>query len=215
MRQRALAGAFYSPEGSPSAELGYDSDGNYVGTVDLGTITVTRTPAAINAEEMIQLGNAASGTFAAVEAGITGAASFIGNAVNAPFTPLSNWIVDKEMNGFSYCDRYGNWGGLDWSGGQEIRAGQVGGYAVSAVDQMDGYFKQHDFRVYYALKVSSPSVRKALVMEANHILYGQLKSLPEDPSTWQAPAKDPGRARTYRREAELWFNPKNRLQYLF
>ena len=127
-------------------------------------------------------------------------------------TPISNFIVDKEINGFSICARYGNWGGLDWSGGQQISAGGIGGSAVLATDQMDGYFKQHDFNVYNALKVASPSARKAFVREANRILYGQLKSLAEDPSDWQQPAKNPNEARAYRRKAERWFNPNNPFQ---
>lgn len=36
-------------------------------------------------------------------------------------------------------------------------------------------------------------------------LYKQLDSLPEDPTKWSPPAKDPEEAREYRRKAEWYF----------
>ncbi|HAJ57219.1 MAG TPA: hypothetical protein DCL35_05560 [Candidatus Omnitrophica bacterium] len=180
--------------------------------VDLGTITVTpNAPMAIGAAWEV--------TKDAVMAGVTGAVSAAGSAVAAVAGAVNSaayagaeFVVNKINNGFNRCPRYGNWGGEDWSGRQQIRKGEIGFGSVPAVNQMDGYFKQHDFSVYSALKVSSPTTRRALVLHANRILYGQLRSLPEDPTKWSFPAKDPVEARAYRKKAELWFNPKNPFQ---
>ena len=153
-----------------------------------------------------------AGTVSAVGSQLAQTGAWASGLVNSAAYAGAEYIVDKMDNGFSICPRYGNWGGRDWSGTQQIRAGQIGFSSVPAVDQMDGYFKQHDFNVYNALKVSAPTTRNALKLDANRMLYGQLNSLPEDSSKWSPSAKDPEQARTYRKKAELWFNPKNPFQ---
>ncbi len=66
----AAAGMMYSPELPPSAELGYDSAGNYVGTIELEKLVITKTPEAINAAKMASLGSKISGIVAGVQGGL-------------------------------------------------------------------------------------------------------------------------------------------------
>ena len=130
--------------------------------------------------------------------------SWLSRSAVSGLNAFNNFAMYKCINGFSICPRYGNYLGMDWSGGIQIRSGQIGP-DVDPVDQMDAYCKQHDISCYNALKVSSPVIRRNLHKEADHILYDQLKSLPDDPFKWTKPAKNPIEARCYRKMAEWWF----------
>ncbi len=105
----AVAGAFYSPVGAPSAELGYSAAGEYVGTVDLGTIVVTKSQEAINAVKLVQLGNMASLGSAAAQAGIMilqGASNFAAGFGDAVTFGGTNFI--RESLGYNnVVDRTG------------------------------------------------------------------------------------------------------------
>ncbi len=111
--------------------------------------------------------------------------------------------VDSSGLGGSWCPRYGNYCGIDWSGGKEIRAGEIGP-DVAPVDAMDKCCKEHDKCVYAAEHPKdkcSPGKRK----ECDKALGKCLRNLPSDPKQWQPPAKDPKRAQRYRDKAEWAF----------
>jgi len=119
----AAAGAFYSPAGAPSAELGYNAAGEYVGTVDLGTIVVTNSKAAIDAVKLAQLGNLASLGSAAVQTGIMilqGASNFAAGFGDAVTFGGTNYI--RESFGYNYA--------VDRSSGFYM-GGEVAGIASS------------------------------------------------------------------------------------
>jgi RHS repeat-associated protein len=165
------------------------------------------------------VGAGIAGTASVMGSQITQAASFIidtatisGQVINSAVNSVSAFITKKAIEGFSWCPRYGNWGGLDWSGGIQIRAGQIGPN-VSAVDQMDGYFKEHDYCCYNALKVSASFERKLRLAGCDRTLYGELSSLPPNPNDWSPAAKDAEKAIDYRENADWWFGDVRGYRY--
>lgn len=120
----AAAGAFYSPAGAPSAELGYNAAGEYVGTVDLGRIVVTASKESIRAAQLAQLGNYASAASAAIQtaaiATLQGASNFAAGFGDAVTFGGTNYI--RESFGYNYA--------VDRSSGFYV-GGEVAGIASS------------------------------------------------------------------------------------
>ena len=125
---------------------------------------------------------------------------------NNPVGWLDPWGLCGEKKypidkGWRMCPRYGNWGGLDWSGGQEIRRGEIGPLHVPVQDSMDLLFKKHDISSYQAIKQRDREKRN----QADKDLYYGLINLPEDPRNWEMPAPDVEKAVRYKKDAEWWF----------
>ncbi len=180
--------------------------------VDLGKIVVTIPPP--DASGVVSL--AWEATKDTVGAGIVGAVSAVGSAVaqegawvggptKAGINAATDFVINKATNGFSICPRYGNWGGLDWSGGKQIQTGEIGP-KIDATDQMDEYFKQHDICCYKADNMPQSNFRKQYRAGCDLSVDQQLHSLPEDPARWNPPAQDQYKARRYKKLAEWYFD---------
>jgi hypothetical protein len=121
-----------------------------------------------------------------------------------------NWVdplglcEEKPKVGFSICPRYGNWGGLDWSGGTQVNAGEIGPN-IGAIDQMDALFKQHDISSYIVVNMPDSPYKTQYRTRVDAALFRGLRVLPEDPSKWIPPARNVEKARNYRTNAEWWF----------
>ncbi len=124
---------------------------------------------------------------------------------NNPVNLVDPWglCVEKPKVGLSICPRYGNWGGLDWSGGTQVRAGEIGP-DISPIDQMDAKFRIHDISGYIGFHFANSDLAYQYVNTSNVKLYRDLRSLPNDPKLWNPPAKDVLRANVYRAMAELY-----------
>jgi hypothetical protein len=125
--------------------------------------------------------------------------------LNDPVNFVDMWglCAEKAKVGFSVCPRYGNWGGLDWSGGTQIRAGEIGP-DVSPVDQMDASFRQHDIAGYIGYHIPDPDFADNYINSSNIQLYRDLRQLHSDPKLWNPPAKNIIRAKIYKNLAELY-----------
>ncbi|MFA5038840.1 MAG: RHS repeat-associated core domain-containing protein [Candidatus Omnitrophota bacterium] len=176
--------------------------------IDLGTITVTSNASmAIGAawevtKDAVMAGVA--GTVSAIGSAAVQVGALVGGAVRSIVSSTSGYIIRKASEGFSWCPRYGNWGGIDWSGGTQIQPGQIGPNALT-IDQMDGYFKEHDFCCYGIEKSQIPLEKRMLRAGCDSKLYDDLLSLPGDPLRWNPPARRPYWARWYKKGAEMFF----------
>lgn len=86
--------------------------------------------------------------------------------------------------------RYGDWGGKEWSAGEDVPTGQElteDQKAVPGIDAMDEVFKEHDL-AYEAAWGLSGTVGKLAELQADQDLLDGLDGLDwNDPGTFQDP----------------------------
>jgi len=109
--------------------------------------------------------------------------------------------------------KYGNWGGQDWSGGQNPKQhGRQDGDAPP-VDSSDEVYKRHDEAWGRCdnedILANDPDKwRKNCKRDADKVLVDDLKRLPDDPKEWESPPPSgaDGVAKGFQRMAEWWFS---------
>lgn len=107
--------------------------------------------------------------------------------------------IGKTLTRWRILPRYGNWGGIGYSGGTFPDAPAQTNWDVPAVDTMDELFKQHDKLYQYAIE-HCPTIeyRNADWEFADQWLVCSLLDIPIDPGKWERPPRSKLYARIFR-----------------
>lgn len=149
-----------------------------------------------------------------------GDTDWYGYCVDDPVNRVDVWglwsLFGIEFSGDgrpAWQPKYGNWGGQDWSGGQNPKRhdGQDGDAAP--VDSSDTAYKRHDeawgrCESEDILSSHPDKWRKDCKKDADKVLVDDLKRLPDDPKGWKSPPPlgQDGVAKGFQRMAEWWFS---------
>lgn len=107
--------------------------------------------------------------------------------------------IGKTLTRWHLLPRYGNWGGIGYSGGAFPGSPAETDWSVPPVDSMDDLFKRHDKVYQYAIE-HAPTVemRNADWEEADKWLVRSLQDMPIDTRKWAQPPRSPLYARIFR-----------------
>ena len=143
-----------------------------------------------------------------------------GYCVDDPVNRVDVWGLEWSLFGVEFGGdgrpwwqpKHGNWGGQDWSGGQNPKqhGGQDGD--LPPVDSSDKAYKRHDGSWGTCenedILANDPAKwRRDCKREADQVLVEDLKRLPENPRDWESPPpkgqSEP--AQTFSDWAKWWF----------